>query len=87
MNALWAFVLGVTTTAALGGAAVLLAWRSGRFRIQPRLTGDDHDALEEHFREHAEAVAVQVSSYADQLCGGDETLRERLRRFERGSAR
>lgn len=46
------------------------------------LSASDHDQLASEFAQHAQAVARQVSEFADALAGDDLVLRERLRRFE-----
>lgn len=53
-----------------------------RLRHSPQLTDADRTEVTEHFRIHAEAVAGQVSEFADQLADGDQVLRARLRQFE-----
>lgn len=48
------------------------------------LTDHDRDELADVFAQHTQAVNRQVSEFADQLAGGDEVLRARLRQFEAG---
>lgn len=85
-----AFAVGWTIGALIGGiagyiSAVVIQKANHADRRRPRpLKVANHDVLAEEFKVHADAMAEQVSSYADQLAGGDEGLREWLRRFERG---
>lgn len=85
MSAWWAFAGGLGGGLAASALVALWAWRRGWIRTDHvSVSSEQEDAVADEFRRHAEAVATQVSGFADHLADGDLVLRERLRRFERG---
>lgn len=73
---------GVGALLGAGTTAVVTSRR--REAAEPALSESDREQVTEEFRVHTSAMSAQVSSFADELAGDDEQLRERLRQFEWG---